>query len=270
MQILQVLPSVMRSVRGELEIDVDFARAVHVYMANFETMTVACPVTMRARDSGLERCIPFKELPWVPDRLKFVQLPNGYGIADYFRHRTPVRAVLAEEIANADYLIFSPHAFIGDWPTVGISEAIRLGKPYVVEADVVYESVSQIRDAAPWKRAITKRVLSPLFSRSYRHSLKHSSLGLFQGQDTFDAYAPFCGVAHKCLNVPIYKGDHITEQELEAKLARVPPGRRNQDLLRWARGADEGSDRVAQGGRRARQTRRQARSDVDGRRLHAR
>ena len=224
MRILQVLPSVLRSVDGQLEVDLDFAQVVHAYMANFEAVTVACPITMQVKGSGLERCIPIKELPYGPDRLKFIPLPDGYRLADFIRHRASVRAVLAEEIAIADYLIFSPHTLVGDWPTVGIREAIRLGKPYVVEADVVYESVSQVRYTARWKRAITKRVFAPLFSRGYRHSLKHSSLALFQGQDTFDAYAPFCATAHKCFNVPIYKGDHITEPELQAKLSRLDRG----------------------------------------------
>lgn len=221
MRILQVLPSVLRDVDGELEIDVDFAQVVRVYAANFEAVTVACPVTMQVMDLGLERCIPVEGLGYGPDRVKFVPLPNGYRMADFLRNRELVRNILAEEIAAADYLIFSPHTLVGDWPTTGIREAIRLGKPYVVEADVVYESVSQVRNVAPWKRAITRQVFAPMFSRSYRHSLKHSSLALFQGQDTFDAYAPFCVTAHKCFNVPIYKGDHITEAELQAKLMRL-------------------------------------------------
>ena len=224
MRILQVLPSVLRNVSGEMEVDVDFAHLVRVYAENFEAVTVACTVTTRVMDSGLERCVPVKELPYGPDRLKFVPLPNGYRMADFIRHRASVRAILTKEIATADYLIFSPHTLVGDWPTLGIREAIRLGKPYVVEADVVYESVSQVRKASLWKRAVARPVFAPLFSRVYRHSLKHSSLALFQGQDTFDAYAPFCATAYKCFNVPIYKGDHITEAELQAKLSRIDQG----------------------------------------------
>ena len=52
-----------------------------------------------------------------------------------------VKRLLKTEIEAANYLVFSPHTLIGDWPTVAIHEAVKLNRPYVIEADVVYGEV---------------------------------------------------------------------------------------------------------------------------------
>src|SRR5260370_35458747 len=100
-------------------------------------------------------------------------------------------------------------------------------RPYVIEADIVYESVAQVglEHKAPWKRLIKNDLLLRLFRRSYRHSLANSALALFQGQDVYDAYAPYCSNPHKVYHhIPIYRGDHITDEELQGKLGRSETG----------------------------------------------
>jgi glycosyltransferase involved in cell wall biosynthesis len=119
--------------------------------------------------------------------------------------------------------MFSPHTLIGDWPTVAIREAVRLKRPYVIEADVVYEKVSQVGwDRLPaWNRLLQKRVLLPLFQRSHKYCLEHSALALFQGQDVYDAYAPSCSNPYKVYHISICDEDYITPAQLEEKLNRI-------------------------------------------------
>jgi hypothetical protein len=110
-------------------------------------------------------------------------------------------------------LLFSPHTLIGDWPTVAIREAIKLRRPYVLEADVVYEEVAQIGWARNplWKRIIKKNLILPLFRHSHRYCVKHSSLALCQEQDVYDAYSPFAPNPHKISsNIAVSVEDQIT------------------------------------------------------------
>jgi len=208
MHILQVLPSIMRMSDGELHVDVDYIESVRVYLENFDSLSVACPVTITVKDSGLERCRPVRDLPW-GDRVKFIQLPSAYGLLDFIQGLSRVRKILRDQIKAADYLVFSPHSLIGDWPTLAVHEAIRQGKPYVIEADIVYESVAAVgfgRTIAPWKRYIKQKLIVPLFIWSYRYCLKHSALALFQGDDVYNAYFPFCVNPHNVSHhIPIYK-----------------------------------------------------------------
>ena len=90
-------------------------------------------------------------------------------------------------------------------------------RPYAIEADVVYHDVAQIHWAhdPAWKRFIKKDILLPLFYLSYRYCLKHSRVGLFQGQDCYQR-SNFARNPQKISsNIPIYKEDHISEEQLQ-------------------------------------------------------
>jgi glycosyltransferase involved in cell wall biosynthesis len=224
-RLLQVLPSIMKTAEDGLEIDYDFSEGLRLYMNSFDSVTVACPVSTDIQDSGLRRCRPLKDLPW-GDRAKFLQLPNAYHLKAFLGEMKAVRRLLRTEIEKADYLVFSPHTLIGDWPTVAIREAIRLNRPYVIEADVVYEKVAQVGwDRNPkWKQLLKKYLMLPLFKRCHRYGLRNSSLALFQGQDVYDAYAPMCGNPHKVYHTPIDNDDYITPARLQKKMNDLSQG----------------------------------------------
>jgi glycosyltransferase involved in cell wall biosynthesis len=154
-------------------------------------------------------------------------LPNAYGLLDFLRHYRSTQRLLKAEIEKSDCLVVSPHTLIGDWPTVAAREAVKLRRPYVIEADVVYESLVKMHLAqtAPWKRYIKGGILLPLFERSYRYCLANSRLALFQGQEVYSAYARHCINPVKVYHhIPVYKGSHITERELKVKIDRVLSG----------------------------------------------
>jgi hypothetical protein len=136
MQVLNVVPPVLRDVGQGLEIDIDFAEALGVYLEHFESFAVACPVRKsNIKGSGLERCRSVKDLPWGPARLKFIPLPLATKPVDFLRQLLPVRRILRSEIIGSQYLIVTPYSLFGDWPTVAIREATVRGIPYVIEAD---------------------------------------------------------------------------------------------------------------------------------------
>jgi glycosyltransferase involved in cell wall biosynthesis len=225
MRLLQVLPSIVRrDVNGELEVDTDFVEAQRVYLEEFESVTVACPVAANVKGSGIVNCRPVKDLPWRRDRLNFLELPAAYGPRDFVHHYSRVRQALRREIERADYLTVSPHTLIGDWPTVAVREAIRLGRSYVLEADVVYETLAtlELKGKPIWKRAVKQYILLPLFRRSYHYCLRNSSISFFQGGDVYNAYARFCPNPHNILyHLPVYAGSHIGDDELQKKLRNI-------------------------------------------------
>lgn len=220
--LLLVLPSVLsRTARG-LEVDVDLAEGIRLYLESFDEVTVACPVTVNVLDSGLKRTLPVDELP-SKHRVKYLPLPDGYNWRSFLSSYSQASSILKVAIAKSDHLIVSPHTLIGDWPTVAARHAISLGKPYVIEADVVYETVAKA--GAGYNPSLSKRIklhaTNMIFRRLHRYCLKHSSLALFQGQDVYDAYAPFCRLPYKVYHMTISKKDHIADIELEEKLASV-------------------------------------------------
>lgn len=64
MQVLQVVPPVVRDIGNGFEMDLDFYDSLKIYLEHFESFAVACSVYGAGLEgSGLERCIPFKDLP---------------------------------------------------------------------------------------------------------------------------------------------------------------------------------------------------------------
>jgi glycosyltransferase involved in cell wall biosynthesis len=224
--LLQVLPSIIRTVDSDLEIDADFCESLRLYLENFDRVIIACPITTEITDSGLRRCRPVRELPW-QSRMKIIPLPNAYHFVEFLRHYQAVRRLLRAEIEKADYLLFSPHGLVGDWPTVAVREAIKLRRPYVIDADVVYDDVAHVGRArgSSWKSAVKKNIMLPLLRQSYRRCVVHSSLALLQGQDVYDAYAPFAHNPHKVYHMPISKEEYVTDAQLETKLNDLVEGR---------------------------------------------
>ena len=132
-----------------------------------------------------------------------------------------------EDRRQADTLLFSPHAFIGDWPSIAVDEAIRQGKPYVIDADVVYHEVARVNwRRQNWlRRTVKETFLLPRAQRAYRDALKHSSLALLQGEDVFQAFSPFAPNPHKVFHTPISAKDCIDEEALAQKLEALATGR---------------------------------------------
>jgi glycosyltransferase involved in cell wall biosynthesis len=221
-RLLFVIPSVVSRHGQRLEVEHDFLEGLRLCLENFDEVRVCCPITPRSNNSGLRRSRPIDSLP-DQHRTKFIFLPFAYNLYDYMRSYRNVKEALSAEIQKADYLAFSPHTLVGDWPTVAVGEAIKQNRRYAIEADVVYEKVSRVAHerASSWKRLLNNIILEPIFTSRHRRALRHSNLAMLQGQDVFDAYGPHCSNAHKVYHMPIDRDDYITDDELEAKLASL-------------------------------------------------
>lgn len=224
-RLLMVLPSVVRQIDGELEIEVDFCEDLRLYLENFTSVTLACPVITELEDSGLRRCRPIRDLVSA-DRLKVIRLPAAYRPSKYLRALRSVRGVLRREIAGSNVLLFAPYTLIGDWPLVAAQEARRLGRTYAIDADVVYAEVARVNWARKpaWKRFIKNKFELGLFQLAFTRALKYSNLGLLRGQDVFDAYSLFCSNPHKVYHMPVSRADYIPRPELDKKVQSVGQG----------------------------------------------
>ena len=228
MQVFQVVPPVVRDVGEGLEMDLDFYNSLKIYLEHFDSFAVACPVrTSDIKGSGLESCISMKDLPWGPERFKFIPLPTTYNPLEFLRLLPQVRSVLQAEIKAAEHLLFTPYSLIGDWPTVAVRQAVKLGRPYTIEADGVHGDLMRKRHIShvPWKRWIKQKIVFPAFDHSYEYCLSHSSLAVFQGQDVYNAYARFCTNPYKLNHhIPVYAGDHILTGDLRDKVQEILSG----------------------------------------------
>src|SRR5258706_2477379 len=115
--LLLVIPPVVRTAKGVYEVEADFSNNLRLYLANFAHVTFACPVFPDEEASGIIlRSLPLDKIQNA-DRLSFIPLPYAYREDRYLRHYLATRRLLASEIANAQYLIFSPHAQY-DWSSL--------------------------------------------------------------------------------------------------------------------------------------------------------
>jgi len=224
--LLLVIPPVVRNVNGSHEVEADFANNLRLYLENFSHVTFACPVFPSGKDRGvILRSLPPDKIK-NSDRLSYIPLPYTYREDRHLRHYLATRKLLRLEIAKADYLSFSPHAKY-DWPSLAVSEAIKMKRKYDVESDLDFRSVQRFALSAMPSgiNKIRKTLWANSFSRTVEKCLSHSSLALLQGQDVFDAYKDVAPNPHKVLNVQVSTEDHIPSAQLGDKLAHIKRGK---------------------------------------------
>jgi len=123
--LLQVLPSIIRKVDNDLEIDVDFCESLRLYLRKFRSGNHRVSHYTEITDSGLRRCRSVTELPW-QSRMKIIPLPNAYHLVEFLRHYHVVRRLLKTEIEKRPLsAVLHLTVLVGDWPTVGVREAIK-------------------------------------------------------------------------------------------------------------------------------------------------
>ncbi|MDB9525544.1 glycosyltransferase [Oscillatoria sp. CS-180] len=221
-QVLQVFPSVLRSVDGQLLIDIDWLDALKIYLKNFEKVTLACPVTTDNNNFGLQKCYPVEKLSY-GHRLEFLPLPEAFKVNDFIKNYSVVRSLLSKRIQESQYLEFSPHALVGDWAAVACLEAIQQDRPYVISADVVYHKVAKISySKKPFLKRFIKDSLSlPLMKRYHEHLFRQSHMALIQGQDAYNEYSRYCRKANLIYHVTVTGEEKITPSQLEQKAESV-------------------------------------------------
>lgn len=159
------------------------------------------------------------------DRLRFLALPFAYKIGAFFHAYREVRTLLAEEIRKADRLCFTIGCIFGDWGAVGGLEAIRQGRKFAVWFDrVEYDVLRNTLHAMSYKRRIKERMTLPLMKIYHHYLVRRSSLGLFQGMDTFNAFAASSNNPACVYDVHTRQEDFIASGDVVLKTAQIEAG----------------------------------------------
>jgi glycosyltransferase involved in cell wall biosynthesis len=224
-KLLMVIPSTVRLVDGNYEIESDYINNLRAYLRNFDHVTFACPVAP-GTDHHIIRSQPIAQIQ-DRDGLTYIPLPYAYREDRYLRHFLSTKKRLASEINKADYLLFSPHSNY-DWSTLAAELAIQLKRKYGIESDWDHRSVWRLQlNAMPFgAKKLRKTLWARSFSKEADRCLAHSSVALLQGQDVYDAYKDIAPNPRKVLNVQVSAEDHIASAELRAKVAKVKDGKR--------------------------------------------
>ncbi|MBB4858062.1 glycosyltransferase involved in cell wall biosynthesis [Novosphingobium chloroacetimidivorans] len=150
-------------------------------------------------------------------------LPNGYGAAAMARAYAGVRRELCDAIAAHRHLCFTLGLVIGDWPFVAALEAIRQKRRYSAWIDRVEAPILR-QLAHGWRRRAMVEAIVPIGQLGVRHALRHSTVALLQGGDTFAAYARFAPEPHCTYDIHTQAHEQIAPAKVEAKQARARSG----------------------------------------------
>lgn len=202
---------------GAWQVERQACNGLRLWAENFAHVTVMMP--------HLEGPAP---VGWVPSdtigpnaaRIEIVALPTAWVLPRFLRVYRRTRDRIRAEIARADYLSFAIGGLVGDWGAVACLQAQRMGRPFAVWTDRVESEVTR-RDArtGPLKRRLKKHVTHRPMALLERHVIRRATLGLFHGQQTFEAYAPYSRNPQMVHDIHLGPEAHISDADFAAKLA---------------------------------------------------
>jgi glycosyltransferase involved in cell wall biosynthesis len=215
----------LREVDGQLGLDDQTCAGLVRWAENFQRLVIAGPalpehIAVQQQNSSTAgtKWQAVKDLPCA-DQLEFVPLPYAYKLRDFTKVYAKTRELLKEKIQQNQYLCFVIARPIGDWGGIAALEAIKLRRPYTAWLDrVEYEVISRTLQSLPLVSRIKESLHLPLMKRYQRYLIRQSSLGLFQGQDCYQAYSPFCKQPHCIYDVHTKKSDQIDEPSIDLKI----------------------------------------------------
>ncbi|MGQ2969688.1 MAG: glycosyltransferase [Allorhizobium sp.] len=159
------------------------------------------------------------------DRIEFIALPHAYRISSFLRCYKRTRSVLGDHIRQVDHLCFTLGYLFGDWGAVAALEADAQGRKFAVWFDrVEHDVIARTLPTLNFRRRIKERATLPIMKRYHRYLIGRSALGLFQGRDTFNAYAEASSNPVCMYDVHTDEGDKISPEDLRIKTARVMSG----------------------------------------------
>jgi glycosyltransferase involved in cell wall biosynthesis len=213
-----------RGPRG-LQIDDQTGAGLVRYAENFDRVTFAGIVLEAGQEEETSAAwVDVADLP-SSGRMTFMELPFAYRIGAFARAYRKTRAALGHAIRKTDHLCFTLGYLFGDWGAVAALEADAQGRRFAVWFDrVEHDVILRTLPALHLKRRIKERATLPVMKAYHRHLIRRSSLGLFQGRDTFDAYAPDARNPACMYDVHTQRADQITPERLDAKIARLRSG----------------------------------------------
>ncbi|KAB7785402.1 glycosyltransferase [Methylorubrum populi] len=152
------------------------------------------------------------------DRLSVIALPEAYRLLPFALRYRGTRRRLAEAVRTRRYLCFTLGSLTGDWGGIAALESIRQGRAYAVWFDrVEHEVIRRTSSGAPLRRRLKNALALPLTDGYHHRLIARSALGLFQGRDTFGAYAPHARRPFCVYDTHTTQADRIPEDALAGK-----------------------------------------------------
>ncbi len=222
-QMLLVVPVPFRVQNNQLMFETQACNGLEQWADNFESVIVVAPLIPE------ELAEKDKTMTWrstatlaAPERFEFVPLPWAYSPVKFLSSYSAARKTLAQLIQRCRYLQFAIGGIFGDWAAVGAQEAEKQGRAYAIHTDrVEHQVLMRTSQTAKLKTKLKARVMAPLMASYHQQIIKNSSLGLWHGQDCYDAYSPFCENSHLIHDIHTKASDIISACELSEKIKQA-------------------------------------------------
>lgn len=217
---LLVLHSPFYQQDGKLFLDDQAGNGLEQWAEHFGSIIIAAPLlpeqfATQQRVSFWRDTATLKQ----PDRFEFVPLPWAYSLPQFLQTYASTRQLLAELIQRSEYLQFAIGGLIGDWAGIAALEARHQKRPYAIHADrVEHQVVKRLANEGSLKKQLVGNVMSSLMAQFEQYVIRHSTLGLWHGQDCYEAYQLLCRSSYVVHDVHTKPEDAIALQNLAAKV----------------------------------------------------
>lgn len=219
--ILLVLPVPVKNVGGELFIEAQAANGLERWLENFAQVTACCPLEA---SSVIDGCRPISALVGA-ERLTIETLQTAWSPGRFLKLIPGYWRRFDDLIAKHRYLQFAIGGAWGDWGLIAAIVASKRNRQFAVWTDRVESMV--MRRAANEHSGIRyayRRMNAQIAAASEKWIIRRSSLGLFHGMDTFEAYSPYCNNAHLVHNIHVKRCDRIGSDALDEKVRQSSAG----------------------------------------------
>ncbi|MCU0908257.1 MAG: glycosyltransferase [Rhodobacteraceae bacterium] len=161
----------------------------------------------------------------VAARVRFEPLPAAWTPLAFLRALPAARATIRRCLTEARYACIGIGGLFGDWGSVTVLEAHRMGKPIAAACDrVESQIVWNASRSGSFPLRMKRRIVSRAMARYERHVFSRAHLGLIHGRDAFDAFHRFPRHAENIHDIHLTRADHITPDALAAKAAAAGTG----------------------------------------------
>ncbi|MGC1393077.1 MAG: glycosyltransferase [Coleofasciculaceae cyanobacterium] len=219
-QMLLIIPVPFRVKDNQLLFESQACNGLERWADNFESVIVAAPV-IPEEFAEKEKAMIWQNTDTLakPERFEFVPLPWAYSPLKFLSTYSSVRATLAQLISRSHYLQFAIGSIFGDWAAIGALEAKKQGRAYAIHTDrVEHRVMRRTSEGAKLKTRIKAKVMAPLMANYHQQIIKGATLGLWNGQDCYDAYSPFCENSHLIHDIHTKASDIISSDQLSEKV----------------------------------------------------
>jgi glycosyltransferase involved in cell wall biosynthesis len=217
--LLQILALPVYRKGGRVFIDDQAANGLHESLRHFSSMTIC--VRLVADVEPPSNTVPFDTLG-LDGKVNIVLLPVAWRPIAFLRTYPSVRRTLGEQIDRHRYLKFGMGGAWGDWGAIGALIAARRGRKAAVWTDRVESEVMRI-DAMRMRgvRRLTRWSNSRIAWFLERWAIRRSTVGLFHGKDTFEAYRKYSAHPFLVHDIHLKASDRISPERLAGKIAGV-------------------------------------------------